>query len=91
MVFFYKNNNNNNNKTFSYLQCNPFFPARHAVTLATPNIRVETVNKEIHSLEEEGADVSTSNRKAKAVYSVSRQLSDSLEGCGEELMGDVKP
>lgn len=83
--------NNNNNKTSSHLQYNPLLPVRHGVTLVKPNIKVETVNKETHSLEEEAADVSTTTRMVKAMYSVSRHLCDSLEGCGEELMGHVKP
>lgn len=41
-------------------------------------------------MEEEVADVSTTTRMVKAMYSVSRPLSDSLEDCGEELFGHLK-
>lgn len=75
----------------SYLQYDSFLPDWRGVTLGKPNIKVETVNKESHSLEEEAADVSTTTRMVKAMYSVSRHLSDSVEGCGEELMGHEKP
>uniref|UniRef100_A0A671VGZ9 Kirre like nephrin family adhesion molecule 1b n=1 Tax=Sparus aurata TaxID=8175 RepID=A0A671VGZ9_SPAAU len=43
--------------------------SRRGVTLGKPDIKVETVNKETHSLEEEAADVSTANRMVKAMYS----------------------
>uniref|UniRef100_A0A8C9Y8H1 Kirre like nephrin family adhesion molecule 1b n=1 Tax=Sander lucioperca TaxID=283035 RepID=A0A8C9Y8H1_SANLU len=36
--------------------------SRRGVTLGKPDIKVETVNKETHSLEEEAADVSTATR-----------------------------
>uniref|UniRef100_A0A671VGT8 Kin of IRRE-like protein 1 n=1 Tax=Sparus aurata TaxID=8175 RepID=A0A671VGT8_SPAAU len=51
--------------------------SRRGVTLGKPDIKVETVNKETHSLEEEAADVSTANRMVKAMYSVSRHPSES--------------
>uniref|UniRef100_A0A8C3G2J8 Kirre like nephrin family adhesion molecule 1 n=1 Tax=Cyclopterus lumpus TaxID=8103 RepID=A0A8C3G2J8_CYCLU len=43
--------------------------SRRGVTLGKPDIKVETVNKESHSLEEEAADVSTATRMVKAMYS----------------------
>uniref|UniRef100_A0A8C4E2P7 Kin of IRRE-like protein 1 n=1 Tax=Dicentrarchus labrax TaxID=13489 RepID=A0A8C4E2P7_DICLA len=43
--------------------------SRRGVTLGKPDIKVETVNKETHSLEEEAADVSTATRMVKAMYS----------------------
>ncbi len=43
---------------------------RRGVTLK-PDIKVETVNKETHSLEEEAAGASTATRMVKAMYSVS--------------------
>lgn len=46
------------------------FPGRRGVTLK-PDIKVETVNKETHSLEEEAASASTATRMVKAMYSVS--------------------
>uniref|UniRef100_H2RWL4 Kin of IRRE-like protein 1 n=1 Tax=Takifugu rubripes TaxID=31033 RepID=H2RWL4_TAKRU len=64
--------------------------SQRAITLGKPNIKVKTVNKETPSLEEEVADVSTTTRMVKAMYSVSRPLSDSLEDCGEELLGHLK-
>uniref|UniRef100_A0A8C5G9N9 Kin of IRRE-like protein 1 n=1 Tax=Gouania willdenowi TaxID=441366 RepID=A0A8C5G9N9_GOUWI len=42
---------------------------RRGVTLGKPDIKVETVNKETHSLEEEAANVSTATRMVKAMYS----------------------
>ncbi|XP_019748522.1 kin of IRRE-like protein 1b isoform X1 [Hippocampus comes] len=43
---------------------------RHrGVTLGKADIKVETVNKETHSLEEEAATVSTATRMVKAMYS----------------------
>ncbi|XP_028852508.1 kin of IRRE-like protein 1a isoform X1 [Denticeps clupeoides] len=41
--------------------------SRRGVTLGKPDIKVETINKETHSLEEDSASVST--RMVKAVYS----------------------
>ena len=46
-------------------------PGRRGVTLGKPDIKVETVNKETHSLEEDSASVSTATRMVKAMYSVS--------------------
>lgn len=66
-----------------------FLPAWHGITLGKPNIKVETVNKETHNLDEEAAD--TTSQMVEAMYSVSRHLYDSLEGSGEELMGHVEP
>ncbi|KAK1879748.1 Kin of IRRE-like protein 1 [Dissostichus eleginoides] len=43
--------------------------SRRGVTLGKPDIKVETVNKETHSLEEEAADISTATRMVKAMYS----------------------
>ena len=46
-------------------------PGRRGVTLGKPDIKVETINKETHSLEEDSASVSTATRMVKAMYSVS--------------------
>ncbi|KAK5919935.1 hypothetical protein CgunFtcFv8_023789 [Champsocephalus gunnari] len=43
--------------------------SRRGVTLGKPDIKVETVNKETHGLEEEAADISTATRMVKAMYS----------------------
>ncbi|XP_036842387.1 kin of IRRE-like protein 1 isoform X1 [Oncorhynchus mykiss] len=43
--------------------------SRRGVTLGKPDIKVETVNKETHSLEEESGSVSTATRMVKAMYS----------------------
>uniref|UniRef100_A0AAQ5YL62 Kin of IRRE-like protein 1 n=1 Tax=Amphiprion ocellaris TaxID=80972 RepID=A0AAQ5YL62_AMPOC len=43
--------------------------SRRGVTLGKPDIKVETVNKDTHSLEEEAANVSTATRMVKAMYS----------------------
>ncbi|XP_057713301.1 kin of IRRE-like protein 1b isoform X1 [Corythoichthys intestinalis] len=43
--------------------------SRRGVTLGKADIKVETVNKETHSLEEEAANVSTATRMVKAMYS----------------------
>ncbi|XP_062338238.1 kin of IRRE-like protein 1b isoform X1 [Osmerus eperlanus] len=43
--------------------------SRRGVTLGKPDIKVETVNKETHSLEEDSASVSTATRMVKAMYS----------------------
>ncbi|CAL8343152.1 unnamed protein product [Merluccius merluccius] len=43
--------------------------SRRGVTLGKPDIKVETVNKETHSLEEEADTVSTATRMVKAMYS----------------------
>uniref|UniRef100_A0A665VC51 Kin of IRRE-like protein 1 n=1 Tax=Echeneis naucrates TaxID=173247 RepID=A0A665VC51_ECHNA len=43
--------------------------SRRGVTLGKPDIKVETVNKETHSLEEETTNVSTATRMVKAMYS----------------------
>lgn len=66
-----------------------FLPGRRGVTLGKPDIKVETVNKETHSLEEEAANVSTATRMVKAMYSVSRHPSESLEGRREEAYGSM--
>ncbi|TRY94836.1 hypothetical protein DNTS_029911 [Danionella cerebrum] len=42
---------------------------RRGVTLGKPDIKVETINKESHSLEEDSASVSTATRMVKAMYS----------------------
>lgn len=75
---------------FNNQQYNSFLLGQRGITLGKPNIKVETVNKETKSLEEEVADVSTTTRMVKAMYSVSRPLSDSLEDCGEELLDHLK-
>lgn len=46
-------------------------PGRRGVTLGKPDIKVETINKETHSLEEDSGSVSTASRMVKAMYSVS--------------------
>ncbi|XP_063043617.1 kin of IRRE-like protein 1a [Engraulis encrasicolus] len=43
--------------------------SRRGVTLGKPDIKVETINKESHSLEEDSASVSTATRMVKAMYS----------------------
>uniref|UniRef100_A0A3B3BJL5 Kirre like nephrin family adhesion molecule 1a n=1 Tax=Oryzias melastigma TaxID=30732 RepID=A0A3B3BJL5_ORYME len=43
--------------------------SRRGVTLGKPDIKVETINKETHSLEEDSGSVSTASRMVKAVYS----------------------
>lgn len=50
------------------------FSGRRGVTLGKPDIKVETINKETHSLEEETGSVSTATRMVKAMYSVSLRL-----------------
>lgn len=45
-------------------------PGRRGVTLGKPDIKVETINKETHSLEEDSGSVSTASRMVKAMYSV---------------------
>ncbi|KAG7497919.1 kin of IRRE 1 isoform X1 [Solea senegalensis] len=45
--------------------------SRRGVTLGKPDIKVETINKETHSLEEDSGSVSTASRMVKAMYSVS--------------------
>uniref|UniRef100_A0A6Q2XIM8 Ig-like domain-containing protein n=1 Tax=Esox lucius TaxID=8010 RepID=A0A6Q2XIM8_ESOLU len=45
--------------------------SRRGVTLGKPDIKVETINKETHSLEEDAGSVSTASRMVKAMYSVS--------------------
>ncbi|KAM6949404.1 kin of IRRE-like protein 1a isoform 2-T2 [Aplochiton taeniatus] len=42
---------------------------RRGVTLGKPDIKVETINKETHSLEEDSGSVSTASRMVKAMYS----------------------
>uniref|UniRef100_A0A8C6UUG1 Kirre like nephrin family adhesion molecule 1b n=1 Tax=Neogobius melanostomus TaxID=47308 RepID=A0A8C6UUG1_9GOBI len=43
--------------------------SRRGVTLGKPDIKVETVNKESHSLEEESTNVPAATRMVKAMYS----------------------
>ncbi|KAG7454968.1 hypothetical protein MATL_G00251520 [Megalops atlanticus] len=43
--------------------------SRRGVTLGKPDIKVETVNKETHSMEDEASTVSTATRMVKAMYS----------------------
>ncbi|XP_076828973.1 kin of IRRE-like protein 1a isoform X2 [Brachyhypopomus gauderio] len=43
--------------------------SRRGVTLGKPDIKVETINKETHSLEEDSGSVSTASRMVKAMYS----------------------
>ncbi|XP_026887441.2 kin of IRRE-like protein 1a isoform X3 [Electrophorus electricus] len=43
--------------------------SRRGVTLGKPDIKVETINKETHSLEEDSGSVSTATRMVKAMYS----------------------
>lgn len=61
-----------------------FLPGRRGVTLGKPDIKVETVNKEAHSPEEEATNASTATRMVKAMYSVSTKLSQSQEGGVEQ-------
>ncbi|CAF91412.1 unnamed protein product, partial [Tetraodon nigroviridis] len=42
---------------------------RRGVTLGKPDIKVETINKETHSLEEDSGSVSSASRMVKAMYS----------------------
>lgn len=51
--------------------CRVLLPGRRGVTLGKPDIKVETINKETHSLEEDSGSVSTASRMVKAMYSVS--------------------
>lgn len=51
--------------------CHVLLPGRRGVTLGKPDIKVETINKETHSLEEDSGSVSTASRMVKAMYSVS--------------------
>lgn len=44
---------------------------RRGVTLGKPDIKVETITKETHSLEEDSGSVSTASRMVKAMYLVS--------------------
>lgn len=60
---------------------------RRGVTLGKPDIKVETVNKETHNLEEEAANVSTATRMVKAMYSVSRLPSESPGAAEKRCMG----
>jgi hypothetical protein len=53
------------------LCCCAVLPGRRGVTLGKPDIKVETINKETHSLEEDSGSVSTASRMVKAMYSVS--------------------
>ncbi|XP_061565859.1 kin of IRRE-like protein 1a isoform X2 [Cololabis saira] len=43
--------------------------SRRGVTLGKPDIKVETINKETHSLEEDSGSMSTTSRVVRAVYS----------------------
>ncbi|KAJ8409811.1 hypothetical protein AAFF_G00218700 [Aldrovandia affinis] len=43
--------------------------SRRGVTLGKPDIKVETVNKETHNLEDDASTVSTATRMVKAMYS----------------------
>ncbi|XP_066579211.1 kin of IRRE-like protein 1a isoform X2 [Amia ocellicauda] len=43
--------------------------SRRGVTLGKPDIKVETVNKETHNLEDDASSVSTATRMVKAMYS----------------------
>ncbi|XP_036002108.1 kin of IRRE-like protein 1a isoform X5 [Fundulus heteroclitus] len=43
--------------------------SRRGVTLGKPDIKVETITKETHSLEEDSGSVSTASRMVKAMYS----------------------
>uniref|UniRef100_H3CDX5 Kirre like nephrin family adhesion molecule 1a n=1 Tax=Tetraodon nigroviridis TaxID=99883 RepID=H3CDX5_TETNG len=43
--------------------------SRRGVTLGKPDIKVETINKETHSLEEDSGSVSSASRMVKAMYS----------------------
>uniref|UniRef100_A0A3P8X231 Kirre like nephrin family adhesion molecule 1b n=1 Tax=Cynoglossus semilaevis TaxID=244447 RepID=A0A3P8X231_CYNSE len=52
--------------TFIFAACNV---RRRGVTLGKPDIKVETVNKEAHSPEEEATNASTATRMVKAMYS----------------------
>ncbi len=56
-----------------------FFPGRRGVTLGKPDIKVETINKETHSLEEDSGSVSTATRMVKAMYSVSQHTQQYLK------------
>lgn len=70
--------------------CLCHLPGRRGVTLGKPDIKVETVNKETHSLEEEAANVSTATRMVKAMYSVSRLSSESPGAAETRHMGQYK-
>ncbi|XP_064201613.1 kin of IRRE-like protein 1 [Anguilla rostrata] len=52
--------------------------SRRGVTLGKPDIKVETVNKETHNLEDDASTVSTATRMVKAMYSVSVQQGNEL-------------
>ncbi|XP_017327653.1 kin of IRRE-like protein 1a isoform X1 [Ictalurus punctatus] len=65
--------------------------SRRGVTLGKPDIKVETINKETHSLEEDSASVSTASRMVKAMYSFlpSVTLSPSSQPFKDDI--DIKP
>ncbi|KAG5265288.1 hypothetical protein AALO_G00240600 [Alosa alosa] len=66
-------------------------PAGHRGVALKPDIKVETVNKETHSLEEEPVNVSTTTRMVKAMYSFlpSVSLSPSTQPFKEHM--ELKP
>uniref|UniRef100_A0A4W5R192 Kirre like nephrin family adhesion molecule 1b n=1 Tax=Hucho hucho TaxID=62062 RepID=A0A4W5R192_9TELE len=59
--------------------------SRRGVTLGKPDIKVETVNKETHSLEEESGSVSTATRMVKAMYSPFKDDMDLKQDLRSEL------
>uniref|UniRef100_A0A6Q2Y8U3 Ig-like domain-containing protein n=1 Tax=Esox lucius TaxID=8010 RepID=A0A6Q2Y8U3_ESOLU len=59
--------------------------SRRGVTLGKPDIKVETVNKETHSLEEETGNVSTATRMVKAMYSPFKDDVDLKQDLRSEL------
>ncbi|XP_062849213.1 kin of IRRE-like protein 1a isoform X2 [Trichomycterus rosablanca] len=60
--------------------------SRRGVTLGKPDIKVETINKETHSLEEDTASVSTASRMVKAMYS---PFKDDIIDPKQELRSDT--
>lgn len=60
--------------------------SRRGVTLGKPDIKVETINKETHSLEEDSASVSTASRMVKAMYS---PFKDDIMDPKQELRSDT--
>uniref|UniRef100_A0A8C7UHS3 Kirre like nephrin family adhesion molecule 1b n=1 Tax=Oncorhynchus mykiss TaxID=8022 RepID=A0A8C7UHS3_ONCMY len=69
--------------------------SRRGVTLGKPDIKVETVNKETHSLEEESGSISTATRMVKTMYSpfkddmdLKQDLRSELDTCEEYELKD---
>uniref|UniRef100_A0A8C8EQW7 Ig-like domain-containing protein n=1 Tax=Oncorhynchus tshawytscha TaxID=74940 RepID=A0A8C8EQW7_ONCTS len=59
--------------------------SRRGVTLGKPDIKVETVNKETHSLEEESGSISTATRMVKTMYSPFKDDMDLKQDLRSEL------